>query len=141
MDTGGISLMDRSVPSAISNLETHDGKAGNGFKWRDLLPAAALLFVGLFGLAAASFAPTGKDGQYAVIAPPWYDLRQTIALIQAADGGVADIGGPSNIVIAQSENPGFVHALYGAGAWLVIDPMRLRGCIGFKDMPVKGRGA
>jgi len=132
--------MDRGGPNADFGLDTGDRNAARGFRWRDLVPAACLLLIGLIGLAAMTFAPTGKDGQYAVIAPPWYDLRQTISLIQAADGDVADMGGPANIVIAHSEKPGFVRALYGAGAWLVIDPMRLRGCVGFRAAVQQGRG-
>jgi hypothetical protein len=141
MDIGGKSLMDRGVLHADLAIAVPVAKAERGFAMRDLMPAAVLLFVGMFGLVAATLAPTGKDGQYAVIAPPWYDLRRTIALIQTAGGGVADIGGPTNIVIAHSEKPDFVRALYGAGAWLVIDPMRLRGCVGFKSAPDQGQGA
>ncbi len=133
--------MDRGVPYAGPATDAPGAKVEQGFHWRDLVPAVVLLFVGMFGLVAATLAPTGKDGQYAVIAPPWYDLRRTITLIQAAGGGVADIGGPQNIVIAHSEKPGFVGALYGAGAWLVIDPMQLRGCVGFKPAPDQGQGA
>lgn len=99
---------------------------------RDLGSAAALLVAGIVGLLAATLSPSGKDGQYAVVAPPWYRPGETIALIQKADGGIVDMGGPANIVIAHSENPNFVHRLYGAGAWLVIDPLRLRGCVGFR---------
>lgn len=133
--------MDHEAPYADPAVDVPGAKADRGFEWRDLLPAAALLALGMFGLVAATLAPTGKDGQYAVIAPPWYDLRRTITLIQTAGGGVADIGGPANIVIAHSEKPGFVRALYGAGAWLVIDPMQLRGCVGFKPAPDQGQGA
>lgn len=110
------------------------------FKWRDLAPAAALLFIGLLGLVAATLAPTGRDGQYAVVAPPWYDLPETLALIRTANGGIVDAGGPDNMVIAQSDDPGFVDAAYRAGAWAVIDPMRLRGCVGFKPASMPGQG-
>lgn len=133
--------MDRGVSYVDPAIDAPAAKAEHGFAWRDLVPAVALLFVGMFGLVAATLAPTGKDGQYAVIAPPWYDLRQTITLIKTAGGGVADIGGPANIVIAHSEKPGFVRSLYGAGAWLVIDPMQLRGCVGFKPAPDQEQGA
>ena len=102
--------------------------------FRDFLPAAALLAVGLAGLAVAKLMPTGADGQYAVIAPPWYALPQTISLVQAAHGGIVEVGDAANVVIASSREPGFVRALYGAGAWLVIDPVRLRGCLGLQSV-------
>ncbi|CAN5367994.1 hypothetical protein BH10PSE18_BH10PSE18_39370 [soil metagenome] len=85
----------------------------------------------LLGLVVATLYPSGKDGQYAVVAPPWYSVNQTIALIQAADGRIVDTGDYANMAIVHSTKPDFVRALYGAGAWLVIDPLRLRGCIGF----------
>lgn len=137
MDSDATSLTKAGGRAPITGAR---GPAEDRFKWRDLGPAAALLVVGLIGLVVATLAPTGRDGQYAVVAPPWYDLQQTIALIRAADGGIADMGGPSNIVIAHSDDPDFVGALYRAGAWVVIDPMRLRGCVGFKPAsgPVQG---
>jgi hypothetical protein len=107
--------------------------AESDLRLRDLGPAAALLFFGMTALLVAMLSPSGKDGQYAVIAPPWYRLGQTIALIQKADGGIVDMAGPANMVIAHSKSPDFVHALYASGAWLVIDPMRLRGCVGFRQ--------
>lgn len=90
-----------------------------------------LLVLGLVGLVVATLMPTGKDGQYGVIAPPWYNLSRTIALIRQAQGDIAETGGPANIVIVHSRRPDFVRAAYAAGAWLVIDPVQLRGCAGF----------
>ncbi|MBY8821606.1 hypothetical protein [Sphingomonas colocasiae] len=114
--------------------------AAGGFKWRDLVPAAALLLVGLIGLVAATLAPTGRDGQYVVVAPPWYDLPETLALIRRADGGIVDAGGPDAMVIVHSDDPGFIDAAYRAGAWAVIDPMRLRGCVGFRPASTPAQG-
>ena len=116
------------LPSGFSVAPARVGRAA----WRDLLPACALLIIGLAGLAIAKLMPTGADGQYAVIAPPWYALPQTISLVQAAHGGIVEVGDNGNVVIASSHEPDFVRALYGAGAWLVIDPVRLRGCLGLK---------
>lgn len=96
-----------------------------------LLPALALLVVGLGGLMIATLVPTGAGGQYAVVAPPWYTLARTIALAQKAGGAVSDAGGPANIIIVHGRGAGFEQALYAAGAWAVIDPMHLRGCAGF----------
>lgn len=113
---------------------------GHRFRWRDLVPAGVLLCVGLVGLVIATLSPSGRDGQYAVVAPPWYDLPQTIALIRAADGGIVDAGGPNNVVIVHSVDPAFVDAAYRAGAWAVIDPMQLRGCVGFKPASLPAQG-
>lgn len=84
----------------------NEGRGGDGCGgWRDFIPAAALLVFGLAGLGMAMLAPSGNGGQYAVVAPPWYDLRQTMALVQAADGLVSGTGGLANIVVAHSDSP------------------------------------
>ncbi|MCG2842114.1 hypothetical protein L6Q21_14085 [Sandaracinobacter sp. RS1-74] len=98
--------------------------------WREMAPALALLALGLTGLAAAYLTPGGSGGQYAVVAPPWYGPGRTFDLVAAAGGRIAYAGGPGNLVVAWSDEPGFAGRLYGAGAWLVVDPMRLRGCRG-----------
>ena len=131
------SAQPRTPSDFKANGSPHSGEQGHPAseaypRLRDLGPAAALLFAGMAALLIATLAPSGKDGQYAVIAPPWYRLGDTIALIQKAGGGIVDMGGPAYMVIAHSENPDFVRTLYGAGALLVIDPLRLRGCIGFR---------
>lgn len=121
--------------SVIAPMDRADGagfpRTPTPFQLRSLWPALLLLVLGLGALTAATAMPSGKDGQYAVIAPPWYALSDTIALIRRAHGDIARTGGPSNIIIAHATAPGFVRAAYGAGAWLVIDPMHVRGCAGF----------
>lgn len=99
-----------------------------GHRWRDFGPAALLLAIGILGLVIATLSPSGRNGQYAVIAPPWYNSGQTVSLIQHADGQLASMNAASRVVIAHSEKPGFVRDLYRAGAWLVLDPLQLRGC-------------
>lgn len=103
----------------------HDYRASG---WRDFGPAVLLLVVGIGALVAATLNPSGRDGRYAVIAPPWYDAGETLTLIQRAGGRIAAINAANGVVIAYSETPGFVGDLYRAGAWLVLDPVQLRGC-------------
>lgn len=123
------------------SIGTRNAKVGDGteFKLRDLWQAAVLLGVFLFGLVVATLYPSGKDDQYMVVAPPWYSLSQTLALVESADGRLVDTGGPANMAIIHSTKPDFVRTLYGAGAWLVIDPVQLRGCIGFKPAGAETR--
>lgn len=107
-------------------------------RWRDFGPAATLLIIGMLGLSIATLSPSGKGGQYAVIVPPWYSLGQTVALIQHAGGQIADLNG-GNVVIVHSNAPNFIRNLYRAGAWLVLDPLRLRGCGGDQTTGLKER--
>jgi hypothetical protein len=102
--------------------------------WLDFAPAIALLIVSFGGIFIANFSPSGDRGQYAVVAPPWYNLTQTARLVGRAGGDIVDFGGLANVVIAHSEIPGFIPALYRAGAWLVIDPVAVRGCLGFAQI-------
>jgi len=102
---------------------------GNRHAWRDLAPAAALLLVGLIGLLWASLPTSSANGQYVVIAPPWWSLSETITLASSADAGFLEVGRFSNVVIAASDNPGFVAAARSAGALFVFASPRLAGCL------------
>jgi hypothetical protein len=103
----------------------------NRRSWLDFAPAITLLIVSAVGILLSALSPSGGRGQYAVIAPPWYSFAQTAGLVATAGGDIVDFGAIADVVIAHSDSPGFVGALYRAGAWLVIDPVGLRGCLGF----------
>ncbi|WP_213671694.1 hypothetical protein [Roseococcus pinisoli] len=92
---------------------------------------AVLLFLafGLAGPLAIGMMPRDGQTQFAVIAAPWRGLEETAALVAAADGRIVDAGGLPNVIFAQSDSPAFVAAAYRAGAWLVLDPVLLRGCL------------
>lgn len=96
--------------------------------FRDFVPAGTLLLLGLLGLAVATLRPSAGGGELAVIAPPWYDRNETVALILSAGGSIIRPADASNMIVVRSDDPRFVGALYGAGAWFVIDPRGLHGC-------------
>jgi hypothetical protein len=106
----------------------------------DFAPAIALLVVSVGAIFMAAFSPSGDRGQYAVLAPPWYSRAQTLKLAVTAGGDVVDVGNLQNVVIVHSGSPRFVAALYHSGAWLVVDPLELRGCLGFKPTPALKSG-
>ena len=107
-----------------------DGRTISRNPWSGLLPSAALLLCSAFAALMVGLAPTAGQTQFAVITAPWWDLSRTAALVGAAEGDILDVGGLPNVVIAHSDAPGFVAALYEQGAWLVLDPVLLRGCLG-----------
>jgi len=107
-----------------------DGRTISRNPWSGLLPSAALLLCSAFAALLIGLAPTAGQTQFAVITAPWWDLSRTAALVGAAEGDILDVGGLPNVVIAHSDAPGFVAALYEQGAWLVLDPVLLRGCLG-----------
>ena len=100
--------------------------------WPDCGPALALLIVSAIGIMAGAFTPTGQYGQYAILAPPWYDFAQTVGLVDRAGGTIVGVTAMSALLIVHSDQQGFVRALYRAGAWLVVDPGHLRGCLGIE---------
>ena len=104
--------------------------------WSDWAPALVLLVVSAIGILAGLLNPTGHHREYAVLVPPWYDFERTAGLVDAAGGDIVDFGGSPVLFIVQSDRPGFVHALYGAGAWLVIDAGRLGGCLTSERDPI-----
>jgi len=109
-------------------------------RWGDFAPAISLLVVSAAAIFMAALSPSGDRGQYAVLAPPWYTRAQTLKLAILAGGDVIDVGNLMNVVIVHSASPQFVAALYHSGAWLVVDPLELRGCLGFKSRPALKSG-
>jgi hypothetical protein len=112
----------------------------NRRSWMDFAPAIALLIVSAGGIFMAALSPSGDRGQYAVVAPPWYNLTETVELVATAGGDIVDFGSVADVVIVHSESQGFVRALYRAGAWPVIDPVKLHGCLGFARDSARSSG-
>jgi hypothetical protein len=98
--------------------------------WKALRPAGLLLFFSLFGSIFMGALPTAGQTRFAVIAPPWHRLTDAAALVSDAGGDIVDAGGMPNIIIAHSNDPAFVGALYRHGAWLVMGSSTPGGCLG-----------
>ena len=64
----------------------------------------------------------------AVIGPPGSEPERMLMIVASAGGEAVREGGRANVLIARSSQPGFVWRLYGAGAWLVINPLAAGGC-------------
>lgn len=93
-----------------------------------LVPASLLLLFGLCALLLASALTDGVAGQYVVVLPPEYSLPDILDLVRRADGGVIELGGFGNIVIAASAAPDFGQAVREAGAWFAFAAPRFLGC-------------
>lgn len=109
---------------------------------RHFLPALLLLAFSAFATFAVTLGSPKEGSQMAVVAPPWYSMGETVSLVVAAGGRIVETGGFGNVLVAASDDPRFSSELYQAGAWLVVDPIRLRGCLGLAASPARmeGRG-
>jgi hypothetical protein len=88
----------------------------------------ALLVASVLAMAALQAHP--RDGaQVAAVFPPWTDDGGAIARVAQAGGLVVRRGIVDAIIVVQSDQPGLIARLYAAGAWLVIDPATLGGCL------------
>ncbi|BCM85977.1 hypothetical protein [Methylobacterium indicum] len=68
-----------------------------------------------------------RSDAVAVLGRPGAGIGEAAAIVAAAGGRLVRAG-PAGLVVARSEAPGFVRRLYGAGAWLVLDPLVAGGC-------------
>jgi len=100
----------------------------NRAHWCSLLPAGVLLIASAGICFVVGLSPSARSNQYAVVTAPWDSRIRTAGLVSEAGGTIVDAGGMANVLIAHSDDPGFVPALYRAGAWLVLDPLQLHGC-------------
>jgi hypothetical protein len=95
---------------------------------QSLIAVAALVVASVLAMAALQSHP--RDGaQVAAVFAPWTDDGGAIARVAQAGGLVVRRGIVDAIIVVQSDQPGLIARLYAAGAWLVIDPATLGGCL------------
>lgn len=68
------------------------------------------------------------SAEVAVVAPLWANAADAAEIVARSGGTIVASAGLSNVIIAHSDDPGFVSSLYRSGAWLVLDAVKLRGC-------------
>lgn len=59
----------------------------------------------------------------AVVGGPTSTMSDMARIVARAGGDILRKGAADNVIIARSNERGFVTRLYGAGAWLVLDPI------------------
>lgn len=69
-----------------------------------------------------------RSGTVAVVGSPLGDPATVADVVTAAGGVIVREGGVRNVLIAHSDEAGFVRRLFAAGAWLVLDPAAVGGC-------------
>jgi len=97
---------------------------------------AAAFFTALSVIAMATLQAQPRDGtQVAAVFPPWMDGEHALARVAQAGGLVVRRGIIDAIVVVHSDDPGLIDRLYAAGAWAVIDPATLGGCLAGRTDP------
>lgn len=91
------------------------------------IPGVALAVGSLLAAGASSLGPP-PGGPIAALYPPWWSASQ--CLLAAAAGGMpVRFGAAGFVVVVVPETPDAARLLRRAGAWLLLDPRALGGCL------------
>lgn len=101
---------------------------------RDSL-AAILLLVGstLFLAGMTLAAPIDTNRTVAAVFPPWFNHSEMIEAIARADALMVRNGGFDMVALVRLHSPEGTQKLKDAGAWAVVSPEGLVGCVGLKN--------
>ncbi|OYW80348.1 MAG: hypothetical protein B7Z26_06615 [Asticcacaulis sp. 32-58-5] len=110
-------------------METHIKSKSETIEFR-WVAAAFMLFL-VMGLLV--YASPRSDRSVAVIASPFIKDLSAAAVVVRAGGVFEDSAVRGRVIIAQSDNPRFISALYASGAFFVFNPRLLAGCRPLKD--------
>lgn len=97
-------------------------------RWQDFMPACLLLCVCLLALAWMVARPAPRQQEVAVLLSPADGLPEAEALARRVGAQLVDTGGLPNVFVFKSAQSDFIETLYRSGAWLVINPLTVRGC-------------
>lgn len=98
------------------------------FPQRSLLPAIALAALSLFALLAHVATPRSDARIVATLVAPGDGIAAAICLADRADARLMAAGTVPGLWLIASDRGNLADRLHAAGAWIVIDPLGLRGC-------------
>ncbi len=91
--------------------------------------SAILLLIASTATLSALEAEPRETSDVAAVFPPWLSSAAAFAGVAKAGGDVVRAGVLPTILVAHGDDPGFPARLHEAGAWLVLDPFALGGCL------------
>lgn len=95
---------------------------------QSVIVAIVLTMASVTAMAALQMRP--RDGtQVAAVFAPWIRGEDALARVAQAGGSVVRQGAVDAVVVVQGDDPDLIDRLYAAGAWAVIDPAALGGCL------------
>lgn len=89
----------------------------------------SFVFLTLVAPLALIAAPKDMDEGVAVVFAPWIDEATAMSRVGAAGGAVIRAGNVGFISVAMPQSPEFATDIRAAGAWLLLDPQVVGGCI------------
>lgn len=92
------------------------------------MPCLALAAGSLLAAGASSLGPPPPGRPVAALYPPWWSASQSL-LAAAAGGMPVRFGATRFVVVVVPDTPDAARLLRQAGAWLLLDPRALGGCI------------
>lgn len=100
---------------------------------RDALGATSLLIASTAFLAVLMLAaPVQSDRTLAAVFPPWFDKASVLVAVSQAGASMLRHGGTDSVALVRLDHPDAAERLRTAGAWAVVDPGGLFGCVGVK---------
>ncbi|WP_156917487.1 hypothetical protein [Salinarimonas rosea] len=90
----------------------------------------ALFVLASLALPLAAGAPADVRTGAAVVFPPWTSQADAFARIGQSGGALVSAGSVPFVAVATASEPAaFARAVRTAGAWLLLDPGALGGCL------------
>lgn len=78
-------------------------------------------------------APVIPGQAIAAVFPPWLDKSEILGAVSAAGGRMLRHGGIQSVALVRLDAPDGAQKLKHAGAWAVVAPAGLFGCVGLTD--------
>lgn len=100
---------------------TRESAPGELRGWRAGALGAALLLASTLVLGAVILSAAPDPGRgVVVVTAPWHSDAQAVGVVAGAGGDIVSGSRLANVLVAKSDEPDFIAALYEAGAWLVL---------------------
>lgn len=97
-------------------------------KFIDIILLASLSLGGFYVSARIALTPRDTTEGVAVIFAPWTSQDTTLARSVAGGARFMRFGGLPFIAVVMPDSPTYVGRMFGAGAWLIVDPRTLAAC-------------
>ncbi len=96
---------------------------------KDFAPAVLLLLGSALAMAFGAVRPADDASQVAAVFPPYATSADVMRAVARAGGRMVRTGIADYVVVVALDADASPAALYDAGAWLVMDPLKAGGCV------------